>query len=194
MKTSHPNINRLLAIGPFTSDQALKVTGVSQPTLSRWVKEGLLHRIARGLYLHPKSKVETETLDFVIACSKFAPKATIGGLTALYHYGLINQPPGQIWVLVPSERVNRDTRYRCLRTTTPFMYGIKRYPHYNITNLERTLLEALKYATKIGERTALQATRRALEDGLTTEAKLGRMATTLKMRKVLEKYWEAIVA
>ena len=185
---------RIWLMEPFTADQAKKEAHISQPTLSRWVQQGLINRIARGLYLHPKSKIAPEMLDFIIACAKFAPKATIGGLTALYHYGLINQPPGQVWVLVPAQRVNRDPKYRCLRTTMSFQYGIVRHHHYNITNIERTLLEAMKYATKIGERTAIQATRRALNEGLTTEVKLGKMATTLKLRRVLEKYWEAIVA
>jgi predicted transcriptional regulator of viral defense system len=184
----------LIPLGPFTSTQAQKAIGVSQPTLSRWVGEGLIERIARGLYLHPKSKVDPAILDFIIACAKFKSKAAVGGLSALYHYGLINQPPAQVWVLVPAERVNRDTRYRCLRTTTSFQYGINRHEHYNITNLERSILEGFKYSTKIGERTAIQAARRALEEGLTTETKLGKMATFLKLRKVLEKYWEAIVA
>ena len=89
-------------MGPFTAEQAKKEAGISQPTLSRWVKEGLIHRIARGLYVHPKTKIAPETFDFIIACAKFAPKSAIGGLTALYHYGLTYQPPGQIWVLVPA--------------------------------------------------------------------------------------------
>ena len=61
-----------------------------------------------------------------------------------------------------------------------------------MTNVERTLLEAMKFATKIGQRTAIFSARKALREGLTTEKKLAQMASRLKMKNILKKYWEAI--
>ena len=68
-----------------------------------------------------------------------------------------------------------------------------RKKYFKITNVERTLLEAMKFATKIGQRTAISATRKALREGLTTEKKLVQMSSRLKMKNTLEKYWEAII-
>ena len=62
-----------------------------------------------------------------------------------------------------------------------------------MTNIERSIIEGLWFRTKIGERTAINAARTALKQGLTTERKLGEMAKKLKLRSVFEKYWEAIV-
>ena len=187
-----PDPSSLKKLGIFNVLRAKKAR-VSQPTLSRWVKNGIIQRIGRGLYLHPDARVDAETIDFVVACEKFGPTAAIGGMTALFHYGLIEQVPTQIWVMTPPERINHDSRYRCLRTKTSSQIGIMQEDHFRITSIERTLIEALKFGTKIGERIALQATRKALQEGLTTEVKLGKMATKLKLKSVLEKHWESIV-
>ena len=177
----------------MTAQQAQAKLGVSQPTLSRWVKNGELRHLSHGLYAHPKFEIPPQDLDFAIACAKFGPKSAIGGLSALFHYGLTDQPPSQVWVVVPPTLVIRNRYYRTLRTKIPTQYGIEVHNFYRMTNIERSVIEALKFAAKLGPRLAINAARNALRDGLTTERKLGEMATKLKLRPVLEKYWESIV-
>ena len=179
--------------GLIKTSEAKKNFGISQPTLSRWAKLGLIEKIGQGLYLHPDSSIDYGTLDFSIACSTFGPRSFIGGLSALYYYGLIEQPPQQVWVLVPPEKVSRNLKFRCLRTINSFRFGIKKLDYFRISSIERAIIESLKYASKIGERNALHAARKALKQGLTSEVKLGQMATLLKLGNVLKKYWESIV-
>jgi len=188
------SLDTLRSLGLFTAQDAKRKGHVSQPTLSRWVRDGLINRVRRGFYIHPEADSSPEMQDFVVACLKFGPKSAIGGLSALFHYGLIEQVPNQIWVVVPPTRTDRNNLYRCLRTKTPLRHGIESKDSYRITNPERTLLEAMRFASKIGPRVAIQATRKALQDRLTTETKLGQMADKLKLRSTLEKYWEAIVS
>lgn len=192
-KLAHPNPEDLKKLQIFTAAEAKKKAKVSQPTLSRWLELGIIERVSRGLYLHPECGIAAENIDFIIACKKFGPTSAIAGLSALFHYGLIEQVPQQIWILTPPNRVNTDKKYRCLRTKAASKIGIVDEDNFRITNIERTLLEALKHFTKIGERIALQATRKAIQDGLTTEVKLGKMANSLKFKRILEKYWEAII-
>ena len=151
--------------------------------------------MSRGLYIHPESSVLPEYLDFAIACSHFGFKSVIGGLSALFYYGLIEQAPEQVWLIVPPARKDESTqkKYKCLRTNTSLTIGIDKKQYFKITNVERTLLEAMKFSTKIGQRTAISSARKALREGLTTEKKLVQMSSRLKMKNVLEKYWEAIV-
>ena len=186
---------KLQSMGLFKSNEVYKKTGISQPTLSRWTRKGFIKHVSRGLYIHPQSSVLPEHLDFAIACSHFGFKSAIGGLSALFYYGLIEQVPEQVWLIVPSSRKNESTqkKYKCLRTQTSLRIGIDKKEYFRITNVERTLLEAMKFATKIGQRTAISATREALKEGLTTEKKLVQMASRLKMKNALKKYWEAIV-
>ncbi len=193
MKNSSATIKRLKKIGMFTADTAAAKLGISQPTLSRWVKAGLIERVGRGLYQHPEADTDIKYLDFAVACATFGPKSAIGGLSALSFYGLIEQVPAQIWIIVAPEKRNSKSLYRCLRTQTSFRYGIEKMNSFYITNIERTLIESLKFASKIGPRIVIQATRKAIQQGLTTEVKLGQMARRLKLHKILEKYWEVVV-
>lgn len=180
-------------LGIITAQQVQKKFGVSQPTLSRWVKNGEIRRLSHGFYAHPEFEIPPQDLDFAIACAKFGPKSAIGGLSALFHYGLTDQPPSQVWVVVPPIRATINQFYRTLRTKTATRHGIEAHEFYRMTSIERTVMEALKFAVKLGPRLAINAARKALRDGLTTERKLGEMATKLKLRPVLEKYWESIV-
>ena len=186
---------KLQSMGLFKSNEVYKKIGISQPTLSRWVNKGLIEHVSRGLYIHPQSSVLPEYLDFAIACSHFGLKSAIGGLSALFYYGLTEQVPEQVWLIVPSSRKDESIqkKYKCLRTHTSLRIGIDKKKHFKITNVERTLLEAMKFATKIGQRTAISSTRKAFNEKLTTEKKLVQMSSRLKMKNVLKKYWEAIV-
>ncbi len=180
-------------LGIVTAHQLQEKLGISQPTLSRWTKNSEILRLSHGFYVHPDYAIPPEELDFAIACAKFGLKSAIGGLSALYHYRLIEQPPAQVWLVVPPSKADRNRLYRNLRTKTTPKYGIDIFRFYRITNIERTVIEALKFAVKIGPRVAINAARKALQEGLTTEKKLGEMAKKLKLQSVLQKYWEAIV-
>lgn len=181
-------------LGIVTAKKIQKKLGVSQSTLSRWVKSGKILKLSHGFYVHPTFEIPHEELDFAIACAKFGPKSAIGGLTALFHYGLTEQPPAQVWVVVPPLKAYSSPHYRTLRTKTLPTNGIDTFKFYKITNIERSIIEALKFATKIGPRVAINAARTALREGKTTEKKLGEMAKKLKSRSAFEKYWEAIIA
>ena len=187
------NLNSLKTGGLLTAQELQKRLGVSQPTISRLVKSGALRRFGHGLYAHPDWDIPPEEIDFAVACARFGPTSAVGGLSALFHYGLLDQPPHQVWVITPPERADYNRFYRTLRTKTSPKHGIDVFKFYRITNIERTILEALKFASKIGVRIALTAARTALQKGLTSEKKLGEMAKKLKLQTILEKHWEAIV-
>lgn len=96
MKASAPESTQNLGIA--TAKQIQKKLGISQATLSRWVKNGELLKLSHGFYVHPKFGIPPEELDFAVACAKFGAKSTIGGLSALFHYGLTEQPPAQVGI------------------------------------------------------------------------------------------------
>lgn len=186
-------ISKLKRFGVFTLKQA-KAVGVEQPTLSRLVKKGFIQRVGRGLYLHPKTKMPLDTVDFQMACAKFGAESAIGGLSALFHYNLTDQAPNQIWVIVPSEKKSKEKLYRPIRTKSKSKAGILVKDGYRITDIERTLVEALKLSSKIGERTAIGAIRTAISKKMTNEVKIGKMAKALGLESVFRRYFEVIVA
>ena len=171
-----------------------KRLGISQPSLSRLVSEEKVIRVDTGLYMHPDSPISTDERDYAVACVKFGSKAVIGGMTALFHYGLIEQVPHKIWVMVPYEQRTTHTLYRCVRTKTNPMEGVEDHRYYRMTNIERTLVEAFRYASKIGLRIAFHATRTAIKEKKTSIEKIHRQAKKLKLENFIERHWEALIA
>lgn len=182
---------KLKKLGPFTLNQAEDI-GISHQELSRLVKEEKIHRMERGIYLHPKAKIPRE-IDFQIACTKFGPAAVVGGLTALFYYNLANQVPQQTWVLVPPKQRTSAKGYRLIRTKTPLNVGVIEEDGFRIVSIERAIVEGFKLASKIGERTAIKAARIAIQKKQTTLKKIGIMAKELGLDSYLTKYFEAII-
>lgn len=182
-----PKVKKL---GVFTLAQG-KSVGISQQEMSRLVAKRDLIRLGRGIYLHPKASLDKD-VGFQIAYSKFGPDSAIGGLSALYHYNLAEQVPGEIWVMVPPEKRTRETGYKLIRTKTRLDKQIIDEKCYRIVTVERAVLEALKFITKIGERTAIQAARESLANRQTTEMKLAKAARELGLESVLAKHLEVI--
>lgn len=95
--------------------------------------------------------------------------------------------------MVPAEKRTREKGYKLIRTKTRLDKQIVDEKGYRIVTVERTVLEALKFITKIGERTALKAAREALVTRRTAEAKLTKAAKELELESALAKYLEVIV-
>ncbi len=165
--------------------------GLSHQRLSLLVKEEKIMRVGRGVYLHAGGRFGPD-IDYQVACTKFGPESVIGGITALFHYNLIEQVPGQVWVLVPPSRTTHTRLYRLIRTKTKLDRWIVRAQGYRIATVERAILEGLKMAKKIGERTVVKAARIALNNGQTTEQNLGKAAKDLGLDSVLTRYFEVI--
>jgi len=182
--------SRIKKLGVFTLAQAEKL-GLSQQSISRLVAADDLKRVGRGIYLHPDAELDQDA-GFQMAFAKFGPEAAIGGLSALYHYNLAEQVPGQIWVLVPPGRRTRVRGYKLIRTKTRLDKGVVDEKRYRIVSVERAVLEGLKFITKIGERTAIKAARESLANRQTTEMKLAKAAKDLGLESVLAKYLEVI--
>jgi len=184
-------VPKVKKLGVFTLAEG-KAAGISQQDISRLVAKRGLVRLGRGIYLHPNASLDKD-VGFQIAYSKFGPGSAIGGLSALYHYNLAEQVPGEIWVMVPPEKRTRETGYKLIRTKTRLDKQIVDEKGYRIVTVERAVLEALKFITKIGERTAIKAAREALATRKTTEAKLAKAAKELELESVLTKHLEVIV-
>lgn len=182
---------KLKKMGPFSLDQAESL-GVSHQELSRLVKEEKIHRMERGVYLHPKAS-NLKEIDFQIACAKFGSPSVVGGLTALFYYNLANQVPRQTWMIVPPEKRASSKTYRLIRTKTPLNIGIIEKNGYRIVSIERAIAEGFKLASKIGERTAIKAARIAIQQRQTTLKKIGIMAKDLGLETYITKYFEYII-
>ncbi len=187
------SLKRLTAMGIFQVKDA-EHAGLSRATLSRMVAAGVMQSVALGVYKMSAVDIAHEELDFIVACMRCGPDAAIGGLTALYHYGFIEEVPDRIWLVVPHEVRSANKNYRLLRTKHPPKAGIIRHGRYRIISPERAVLEALRFSSKIGEGMAIAAARKALKGKDVTRKKLYELAKKFGLIKVLENYWEAIAS
>ena len=185
------SLNPLKVIGIFTIAEARR-KGISQPSLSRLVRDEKILAVRRGYYIHPNTDLSPEYYDYAVACKRFGALSAIGGLTMLFHYGLVEQAPKKIWVLVPPHQKSSVEFFRCIRTKTGPRIGIHHEKYYRMTTIERTLVEALYFAPKIGLDIALKALRKAVHEGKTSVQKIYNMAEKMGMKKVIQKHWEAI--
>lgn len=181
----------LTKLGVFTTAQALDA-GVSKPTIARLIKAKVIIRLEHGLYLSLSADLPDE-LEFISACFKFGPEALIGGLSALAYYSLTEHVPSQTWIMVPhSKRGIYSDKYRVLRTKHDPTIECDEHGNWRIATIERTLVEAFVYATKIGYQTALKAARMALAEEKVTEESLYEASEKLGAWPLMAKNWEAI--
>lgn len=181
----------LRSLGVFRTAQAEEI-GFSRWTLSRLADQGELVRVGRGIYHHRDAAVDPATLDYVAACVRVGPDALIGGLTSLFHYVLIEQVPTQVWVVVPTTNRGKFPQYRLLHTKHDPRSGVVEAGGFRIATVERSIVEAFAYATKIGLSIAITAGRTALREEKATEKSLWDTAEVLGRVAVLRDHWEAL--
>jgi predicted transcriptional regulator of viral defense system len=181
----------LRGLGVFRTADAIN-SGISQPTVSRLAMKGILVRLEHGLYHHKDADIDSSILDFCVACTRLGADSVIGGLTALFQYVLIPQVPQQTWVMVPHKNQGKFPQYRIIRTKHDPKVGVEDHGLYRIVTIERAIIEAFRYSTKMGYQTALTAARTALQEGKTSEKKLHETAKQLGLWQVMVKNWEAI--
>ena len=183
---------KIKKLGVFNIEQA-SVLGLEQQRISDLVTEGVINRISRGLYLHSEANISSE-IEFEIARARFGKESVIGGLSSLFYYGLIEQVPQQTWVLVTPSKKTSLKSYKLIRSKVSLSKCVVNRGKYKIVSLERALIEGLKLSTKIGERTAVSAIRKALKDKSTTMSKINKAAKELHMTSILDKYFEVLAA
>ena len=179
-------------LGVFARADAIRA-GLPPATISRLAASGAIQRLGRKLFAHPDCRIDPRLLDYVVACETMGPQAVVGGLSALFHYNLTDQVPTRLWLLVPATRQTSNRMYRLIRTTTDLALEVLSVDHYRIVTLERAIVEAFRYSTKMGLDTAFGAARTAIVDGRTTPAKILKAAQRLDLGRFLLKYWEALL-
>jgi predicted transcriptional regulator of viral defense system len=175
----------------FSFAQA-RAAGLSQAQVARLESGAVIRKIARGIYEVVGRESDPATQDFAIACISLGKQAVIGGLTALFYYGLAEEVPAQLWVLVPPNIYRMRTDYRLIRTKLDLTIGVERHPDFRITSLERTIVDAFIFSSKIGEKIAYRAALRAIRERRTNADKIFRLAKKLGQEEKLAVHAQAI--
>lgn len=181
----------LYKLGRFTFKQA-KEAGLSQSAVVQLVSAGVLEKISRGIYEVVGRGLDPATRDFAVACISLGEESVIGGLTALFYYGLAEEVPAKLWVLVPPTTYRPNRLYRLVRTKMDLTVGVERHADYRITSLERTIVDTFVFSSKLGEKLAYRAAMRAIREKRTTPDKLFKMAHRLGVTERLAAHAQAL--
>ncbi len=129
----------------FSVSYALK-KGVSQRMLLYYFKKGILIRLSHGVYAFPE-KLEIDFESLVKEKLTQAPQGVLGMKSALKLYGLTEDDPPQIDLMVPESNVPKkkmeDVKLHSVADHL-FKEGVFKVRGIPVTSLERTIVDILK--------------------------------------------------
>jgi predicted transcriptional regulator of viral defense system len=165
----------------FTSREAM-LCGLTNYDLKKLVNEGLIIKEGRGVYLKEANSREYETSQYAVVLAQLGAPSAICLWTALTFHDLTEEVPSIIWAYVPYEKSSHLKSVKIVRKRNPFWeIGIETINGIKITNIERTLVDAMadrKHFTKAQSFIMILS---AIKDQKTTLMKIMNMAKKLKV-------------
>lgn len=150
--------------GPFRAADAT-AAGIPRTYLGRWVQQGVIERVGRGLYRLAAS--EPSELASVAEVARRAPRATICLLSALSLHELTTELPSAVWLMI--EGRGRAPRIDFVRTEVvrasgeAFHYGVERRViegvPVRVTRPAKTVADCFRYRRHVGLDVAIEALR-----------------------------------
>ncbi len=99
----------------LSREQVIKA-GVSDAVIARWVREGRLRQLTRGIYAVADGGWQQLAWAGVLLGG---PQSVLGMGAAAYLHGLVREPPAEVTVFIGMRQVVRDPRWRFRRAWRP---------------------------------------------------------------------------
>ena len=198
MKSNYQSILSLARTHGIIRPRDLVAQGLPRVALTRLVRQGLLDRVARGLYASPDRSVsEHGTLAEV---ARKHPQAIVCLLTALRVHDLTTQSPFEVWLAIPNKARAPKLEYPPLRivrfSAATLTDGIEDHQidgvTVRVTNVARTVADCFKFRNKIGLDVAMEALREAWRAKRVSMDELWRYATLCRVANVMRPYMESL--
>ncbi len=179
--------------------QDVEVAGISRNYLYRMHSEGLLAKIAVGLYTLPEAPV-TENSNLA-EVAKRLPKAVVCLISALSYHEITTQIPHQIWLTIPRGSWRPNIEYPPLNLTyvsdPAYSFGIQEHVINGVVvkiySPAKTVADCFKFRNKVGLDVAIEALREAWRSRKVTMDEMVMAAGIDRVSKVMRPYMEAIV-
>ena len=185
-------IDELQKSGGFIKANEVKTRGEYEQ-LRRATEEGTLLRLRNGVY------VETSALaNNMIDVERIVPGGVLCLYSAFAHYGLSTQVPSSFCIAIEAKRKLRLPDYPIIdlyywkKENLEFGITQKDLLGYvvRITDLERTVCDAVKYRNKIGLDVCGEVIDNYLKVDTRNISLLNEYAGRLRLRTILSKYLE----
>ncbi len=175
-----------------------ELEGVTRAQISRLVREGLVLRESRGLYVaarHAPSEAHS-----LVQVAKRVPEAAFCLLTALRFHDLTTQAPAEVWIAL-SEKARRPRldypRLRVARFSgSALTEGIENHRAEGVTirvySAAKTVADCFKYRNKVGIDVAVEALRDFSRKHRGGANDLARFARICRVSRVMQPYLDSI--
>ena len=178
----------------------LRNAGVGPETVARLVREGVVARVARGLY--QLADAIPDPRRNLAEASALVPKGVICLTSALQFHELTLQMPSAVWIAIDRTGWKPDVEYPPIRFVRfsghALAGGVKRHLIEGIEvpvfEPAKSIIDCFRYRNKIGLDIALEGLREGLRSGRVTPDQLWEFARTARVWSVLRPYVEAMVA
>ncbi len=188
---------RLVGEGAFFRARDAAALGFHSADLRRFVEEGFIEHVARGLYRFSDAE-PTEHYTIAAVCARI-PQAIVCLLTALRIHELGTQLPREVWVAIPHKarapRI-REFPIKVVRFSgASLRYGVETVSLegvlVRITNPARTVVDCYRFRRLVGPEAAHEALRAALRERKATPEQIWRTADACRARALLRPALEA---
>jgi predicted transcriptional regulator of viral defense system len=168
--------------------------GVTAATVSRLEREGVVVRLARGLYQRPDAAVDAN--HTLAEASKLVPKGVICLASALAFHELTDQLPPKVWMAIGPKDWRPRFRYPPVRFARfPETQLKSDVEHHRIDGIRvpifgiaKTITDLFRYRRTVGINLALEGLRQALRKRKTTPAEIAKRAVEAGVWKKMEPY------
>lgn len=198
MESNYQQILTLASAQGLIRPRDLIAQGLPRVALTRLVRQGLLTRVARGLYARSDRTVsEHGTLAEV---ARKHPQAIVCLLSALRVHNLTAQSPFEVWLAIPNKARAPKLEYPPLRimrfSGAALTEGIEDHQvdgvTVRVTNVARTVADCFKFRNKIGLDVAMEALQEAWANKRISMDELWRYATLCRVANVMRPYMESL--
>ena len=176
----------------------LEARGVARARLYRLVRQGLVERRARGIYV---AAGHAPTADHTLAQVAIrVPAGVFCLLTALRFHGLTTQSPAEVWIALPEKARKPRMDYPRLRVArfsgSALTEGIERHRvegvELRVYSAAKTVADCFKYRNKLGIDVAVEALRDFSRRNRGGATELARFARICRVARVMQPYLDAI--
>lgn len=178
----------------------LIASGATSTTVSRLERDGLIVRLARGLYQLPDAPLDVN--HSLAEAAKLIPKGVVCLTSALAFHELTDQLPAKIWMAIGAKDWRPKTTYPPMRFARFDDVRLREDVERHLINgvgvpvfsVARTVADLFRYRQTVGVNIALEGLREALRQKKTTPSEIATQAMKAQVWKVMEPYLVALTS
>jgi predicted transcriptional regulator of viral defense system len=191
------DVQALLGQHSTLTAELLRQHGIHRSWIAQLVNQGVLVRVARGIYAAADAENVGPHHNLAVATQR-VPAGVICLLSALRFHDIGTQLPAEVWMGLPrGTRIPADPTIHTVHySPTSFDAGVE---HHRIENSDvriyspaKTVADCFKYRSQIGLEAAIEALRETVRSRKATVAEIHAFADICRIRTVITPYLQAL--